>query len=121
MPLDLRRPRPKASDVSGLVRHYYTLPGHRAGGNLHIALEDGNLDSAHLRFCYEQALAADDNLGVQIADLLIAMSPAGRRRVLALRGTAPAGREDAQERGGGEIESFDREVSKRAARQAEVF
>lgn len=59
--------------VCHLIRFYYddiSGPGNLAGGNLHVVLDDGNLDDRFIFFCREQAEAEADWLGVYICDWL---------------------------------------------------
>jgi hypothetical protein len=107
-------------DVFALVRHYYELPGNAAGGALHIVLDDGNLSLDHLLFCREQAAAAHDNLGVQIADLLAAMPMAARARVLTLQRSLPPAHLSGERRPK-QSKPFDREATKPLPLEAEVF
>ena len=114
---------PRVMDVFALVRHYYGLPGNSAGGSLHIALEDGNLSLGHLLFCREQAAAAHDELGVEIADLLAAMPMAARVRVLTLQQSLPPAQASGERRIKRDktIKPFDREAAKSLPLDAEVF
>jgi hypothetical protein len=53
------------------VRAYYRKPGNGAGGNLHIVLDDRNVEASHLVFCHNRCEAAGDEDGVALAlDLL---------------------------------------------------
>jgi len=109
-------------DVFALVRHYYESPGNGAGGALHIVLDDGNLSLGHLLFAREQAAAARDELGVEIADLLAAMPMAARVRVLTLqRSLPPAHPSERRTKRAKTIKPFDREAAKSLPLDAEVF
>lgn len=52
-----------------LIKYYY-MNGNGAGGNLHIALDDGNLSFRSLEFCRDRAMSEGDAMGVLICDLL---------------------------------------------------
>jgi hypothetical protein len=55
-----------------LIRGYYEK--NEAGGSLHIALDDGNLDDDAIWWCVEWAAKRKDLVGVQIACWLLALS-----------------------------------------------
>jgi hypothetical protein len=78
-------PKPTVPEVLPLVRAYYEKPGNSVGGNLHIVLEDGNVDDSHVRACLEWAQAAGDADAVALATLLLRMSRTQRRRLGNLR------------------------------------
>ena len=80
---DLPADRPKVPEVSVLVRAYYAKPGNEAGGNCHVALDDGNLDNGGLRFCLAECEYYGDKDGAEIMRLMLQMSRSQRRRVRA--------------------------------------
>ena len=51
-----------------LIQYYYQW--YVVGGNLHIVLDDGNLDDEYIWYCQEQCLNKEDVLGYLIATLL---------------------------------------------------
>jgi hypothetical protein len=51
------------------------------GGNLHIALDDGNLGDDDLQFCLDLCLKEGDGLGEEIARKMLAMSPYQRKKL----------------------------------------
>lgn len=73
--------RPTVPDVLELAAAYVRKPGNALGGNLHIFLEDENLDDGDLTFCRDRAAAARDGDGVRLAEALLAMTRTQRRRV----------------------------------------
>ncbi len=68
--------RPSVFQVVRLVDAYYRA--NAVGGNLHIVLDDGNLQDSHIAFSRSEAIADDDPAGVFIADLLLQMTMAER-------------------------------------------
>jgi hypothetical protein len=73
-------PRPTVPQVCKLVAEWYARPGNEAsGGQLHVILDDGNMDGRFLRE-YREKLAGDP-LAVAILDALMRMSHRQRYRV----------------------------------------
>ena len=54
-----------------MVAVYYEY--NLAGGNLHIALDDGNMESGHLLFCMGQCVGEGDVWGMMICNRLLDM------------------------------------------------
>jgi hypothetical protein len=52
-----------------------------SGGNLHIALDDGNSDRGSVEFCLAQAERYGDVVGVKLARALLALDDDDRRRL----------------------------------------
>lgn len=48
------------------------------GGNLHIALDDGNLSDKDLKFCLDRASGLSDWLGVACAAIMLTMDKVTR-------------------------------------------
>lgn len=48
------------------------------GGNLHIAVDDGNLTDEHLKFCLDRARGLEDWLGAACAAILLTMQSQDR-------------------------------------------
>ena len=71
--------RPTVPEVLPLVRAYYAKPGNEAGGNLHIVLDDGNVEDSSIRFCVEGSVREMDLDGVSLCQKLLAMSKTQRR------------------------------------------
>jgi len=62
---------------------YYQREGNSVGGNLHIVLDDGNVERSHVEFCLERATAEGDEAGVVLARLLLAASRTQREKLKA--------------------------------------
>jgi hypothetical protein len=73
---------PTAAEVRMLVDHWYSMPGHGAGGILHVALDDGNLDDGNLRWLRDEATAAGNVLGHLLATVLLRVPEPERKRCL---------------------------------------
>lgn len=72
-------PKPTVPEVLPLVRGYYSK--NPVGGNLHVVLDDGNVDDSHVRFCIDQASAAGDTEGLRLGMLLLRMSRTQRKKL----------------------------------------
>lgn len=66
--------KPLVPEVLPLVQAYYAKPGHEAGGNLHIVLDDGNVDHGSVEYCFARCLQEDDRDGAALAAKLMEMS-----------------------------------------------
>lgn len=73
--------RPKVPEVVEMARRYYAKAGNEVGGNLHVVLDDGNLDDGCCGSARARAFAAGDFDGFKLADALCAMTRTQRRRV----------------------------------------
>ena len=51
-----------------LISFYYET--EITGGNLHIVLDDGNVEDGNIYFCQQEAESANDRLGYLIATIL---------------------------------------------------
>jgi len=51
-------------------RDYYAIPGNEAGGNLHLMLDDGNMEDENLMFCLKQCAEAQDSVGVMLVAVI---------------------------------------------------
>jgi hypothetical protein len=71
--------KPTIPEVLPLVLQYYAE--YRSGGNLHLVLDDGNVNNEHVLYCWRLAKERDDALGVQIAELLLQMSKTQRLKL----------------------------------------
>ena len=76
-----RSDKPTVPEVLPLVRAYYQKPGNIVGGNLHMVLDDANVEDQHVSFCLEIAKERNDDDGVRIAELLLRMSKTQRYKV----------------------------------------
>ena len=56
--------------VCDLIEYYREDMGNGAGGSLHTALDDGNLDDGDIWLCQEEAQKRDDDMGYFIATIL---------------------------------------------------
>lgn len=68
-------------EVLPLVEAYYDKPNNGAGGNLHIVLDDGNVEDSHVEFCLNQARRYGDLDGVALAEILLKMSKTQRLKL----------------------------------------
>lgn len=81
--------KPTVPQVLPLVQDFMAGVGHGVGGALHIFIEDGNIETEHVSFCREWALAAKCHCrrivcveAVHICDLLLRMSKTQRREIV---------------------------------------
>jgi len=61
-------------EVLEAIRVYYAKPGNSGGGNLHIVLDDGNLEVHHIEWCRDFAQENHDDDGVELANTLLSIS-----------------------------------------------
>ena len=73
--------KPTIPEVLPIIQEYYQKPGNGVGGNLHIVLEDGNIENRHIRSCLRRARENEDLEGIKIAELLLRMSKTQRRKL----------------------------------------
>lgn len=66
-------------DVLSLAKGYYLE--NATGGNLHVVLDDGNLEFSHIEFCRGEALKNDDPTGIKICNMLFRLNEAQRQEV----------------------------------------
>ena len=75
--------KPTVPEVLPLVKQYYSRPMNGTGGNLHIVLEDGNVEDHDVEFCKKQCLERNDEEGIVIVELLLKMSKTQRKKIYA--------------------------------------
>jgi hypothetical protein len=73
--------KPTLPEVIPLVLDYYAKEGNCAGGNLHIVLDDGNLQNSSIEYCLKCAEEENDVDGVVLAKLLLLMSHTQRKHL----------------------------------------
>jgi hypothetical protein len=67
-------------DVISKIRSYTKKDGNQVGGNLHMVLSDKNINDSDIEFCRKQAEDVGDAEGVELAELLLALSKTGRMK-----------------------------------------
>ncbi len=67
--------------VLSLVKAFYQKEGNGCGGNLHIVLDDGNIEDEHILFCLRQCEAKSDTDGIILCNLLQRMSKTQRLKI----------------------------------------
>lgn len=73
--------QPTVPELIRLAKAYYSIPENRAGGSLHIVLDDGNIDDDDIRHCLDYARAEGDCAGVSLAEQLLKVSKNQRRKL----------------------------------------
>ena len=63
------------------IRDYYEKDGNAAGGNLHIVLDDGNLDDGSILFCINNCIERNDVDGLRLCKILFACSMTQRGKL----------------------------------------
>lgn len=63
-----------------MANAFYAIAGNGVGGNLHIVLDDYNLENSHVRSCIEQARDCGDLAGEMLGWLLLGASKSQRAR-----------------------------------------
>ena len=61
-------------------RRYYEK--HAAGGNLHIVLDDENIEDHNVEFCLERAREEKDFEGEELAECILALPMRQRRQLV---------------------------------------
>ena len=64
-----------------LCKEYYNIPGNELGGNLHIVLDDGNIEDGSIDFCLKQAEEKNDPKGIQICKLIFELTYDERQKL----------------------------------------
>lgn len=73
--------KPTIPDVLPVANAYYAKPGNSVGGNLHIVLEDGNVETSFVKWCIDEATKQNDADGVALGNLLLQMSTTQRSKL----------------------------------------
>lgn len=53
------------------IKQFLSLEGNEIGGNLHIVLDDGNLENENIAWCMHLCINKQDFLGFSICDNLL--------------------------------------------------
>ena len=69
------------AEVAAIVQNYLDRPENVVGGNLHIVLDDGNLEDHHIQFCISRAAEAGDKEGIALGDALLELSMTQRKKL----------------------------------------
>lgn len=56
--------------LNQFIQFYYFDLDNMSGGNLHIALDDGNLSEGNIHFCQEEAEQNNDSFGIFLCRLM---------------------------------------------------
>ena len=73
--------KPLVPEVLPLILAYYALPGNGAGGNLHVVLDDGNVNLKSVQYCFDHCIHQMDWEGARIMVMMLRMSRSQRRRL----------------------------------------
>ena len=63
------------------AKAYLAKPGNEAGGSLHLVLSDGNVENSSVEVCLKHAQEENDYDGIRLAETLLKISNAQRRKV----------------------------------------
>lgn len=69
------------TDIVPLIREFKKNPKNGVGGNLHIYLDDGNIEDEFVRWCLERCIEREDDLGEAICRLSLKMSYTQRSKL----------------------------------------
>lgn len=69
------------NEILEKVKAYYALPENGVGGNLHIVLDDGNIEVRNIEFCKELCIKERDKEGLELCDILLSASKTQRNFV----------------------------------------
>jgi hypothetical protein len=73
--------RTKHQDLIKEIKEFYKKPDNICGGNLHIVLDDYNLEDHFVEFCLKRAKEDNDPKGVEICKELLKLSFLERNRL----------------------------------------
>lgn len=65
-----------------LIKKYYSREGNGAGGNLHIILDDGNMEDDWINYCKQECIKKKDKDGVIICNKLLKLSYKEKQEIL---------------------------------------
>jgi hypothetical protein len=65
-----------------LAKEYYAIEGNGVGGNLHIILDDGNIENNHIEYCLELSRQKNDLKGIELCELLLKISKTQRNKLI---------------------------------------
>lgn len=69
-------------NVTKLIAEYDQIPENLCGGNLHIILDDGNIEDHHILSCYTYCKDKKDYLGMLICSLLMDIDESEREKAI---------------------------------------
>ena len=72
---------PTIPEVLPLAKAYVRKPQNTMGGNLHIVLDDENIETTHLWFCQARCRTTGDIDGERLCDLLLQMTKTQRLKI----------------------------------------
>lgn len=75
------RQKPTLPEVEPLVRVYYAKAGNSVGGNLHVVLDDQNLEDKFISSSLQECQRLSDEDGARICELMLQMSRRQRKRL----------------------------------------
>ena len=64
------------------IKNYYSKPGNECGGNLHIVLEDHNLEDGAIQWCKDKAGDSGDLAGFAICFRMSQLTIEARAQVI---------------------------------------
>ena len=70
------------TEILDLIKDYYSKDGNGTGGNLHITLDDWNLEDSNIKFCIKLSEKNKDKDGINIGNKLLALSKIRREKIL---------------------------------------
>jgi hypothetical protein len=75
---EMNQDKPLVPEVAQKIKAYLSIPGNEIGGNLHLVLQNGNIQDKHVLFCKQQATESGDSMAAELADTLLKMSKTQR-------------------------------------------
>ena len=74
--------KPTIPEVLPLAKAYVRKPWFGVGGNLHIVLDDGNIENSNILFCQDLCRGDKDVDGERLCGLLLQMTKTQRRKIV---------------------------------------
>lgn len=70
-------------EVTQMIRDYYQKEGNSTGGNLHVVLDDDNIEGRNVLWAWNEARIDEDEDGMEIAAALLDFDYTERMDVVA--------------------------------------
>lgn len=68
--------------IKTLIEFYYNNLENIVGGNLHIVLDDNNVDDDSIKYCLEDCKRTDDTFGIFLCLVLLQFTEEEREKIL---------------------------------------
>ena len=73
--------KPTILEIIPLIKLFKSNNDNICGGNLHIYLDDGNIEDGNIIFCLNRCIQLDDHIGKEICEMSLLMSHTQRKKI----------------------------------------